>query len=325
MKVLKQCPILVGVVTIALFLSVVSFVFRDTAYVRFVDEDKSGKIPILALALKGAREGVFPWSEVEVIPGNDVVLNEESALGEEIVVEETDDGIEDVGESADSDDGEDIISEEAAQAPEEAEEEKVYEFTEVGDDYFCDALFIGDSRTVGLSEYCEPLDERATFYAKISLTIFDVMKKEFIKNDEGKKITLEEALKDKKFSKIYIMLGLNEIGTGNAEYFKNAYAEVVNRLAELQPDAIIYIQGIMHVTEKKSSQDEYFNNDNINLRNAAISELADQKRIFYIDMNEALDDENGNLDESLSFDDIHLKAASYQKWYEFLLHNAIVR
>ena len=53
--------------------------------------------------------------------------------------------------------------------------------------------------------------------------------------------------------------------------------------------------------------------------------LADQKKIFYIDMNEAVDDEDGNLDKSLSFDGVHLKASSYERWYEFLLHNAIVR
>jgi lysophospholipase L1-like esterase len=121
------------------------------------------------------------------------------------------------------------------------------------------------------------------------------------------------------------MLGLNEIGTGDTEYFFNAYKEVIDRIMELQPDAIIYIQGIMHVTAEKANGDKNFNNEKINERNEAIAQLADQKKIFYIDMNEAVDDEDGNLDKSLSFDGVHLKASSYERWYEFLLHNAIVR
>ena len=206
----------------------------------------------------------------------------------------------------------------------DSEEDRVYEFTEVDDDYFCDALFIGDSRTVGLSEYVEELDTRATFYSKVSLTIYTCMDKEFIETDEGK-ISVDQALRENSFNKIYIMLGINEIGTGDTQYFKDGYAEVIGRIRELQPDAIIYIQGIMHVTAHKSDHDRYFNNNIINERNAAIAELANQKDIFYIDMNEVVDDGNGNLDSTLTFDDVHLKASSYERWHEFLLHNAIVR
>ena len=203
--------------------------------------------------------------------------------------------------------------------------DEVYEFTEVDDEYFTDALFIGDSRTVGLSEYCEELDTRATFYAKVSLTIYKVMGMEFIKTEDGRKISIEQALSENQFSKIYIMLGLNEIGTGTTETFCEAYSEVIDRIRELQPDAIIYIQGIMHVTAEKSDNDKHFNNANINERNAALSELADNKTVFYIDMNESVDDENGNLMSELSFDNVHLKASSYERWHQYLLTHAIVK
>jgi lysophospholipase L1-like esterase len=136
---------------------------------------------------------------------------------------------------------------------------------------------------------------------------------------------VEEALSREQFGKIYIMLGLNEIGTGTDEYFTEAYQAVIDRIRELQPDAIIYIQGIMHVTERKSSVDKNFNNVNIDRRNEALSQLADNQTIFYIDMNEAVDDGNGNMEGSLSFDDVHLKASSYQLWYDYLLKHAIVK
>ena len=88
---------------------------------------------------------------------------------------------------------------------------------------------------------------------------------------------------------------------------------------------IIYIQGIMHVTADKSDVDKHFNNPNINERNEAISQLADNKTIFYIDMNESVDDEEGNLLKELSFDDVHLKASAYERWHQYLLQHAIVK
>ena len=324
MKILKKCPILVGIVVITIALSIVSFIFKDTVYAGYADKYESGDIPLLALALKGATDEVFPWSGTsqEALLPQDVQPDEPDNASQQ---EETATDAETQGDQSEPEEvayisGDDVSEDDIS----DNSEDITYEFTEVDDDYFTDALFIGDSRTVGLSEYCEPLDTRATFYAKISLTIYDVFKKEFIKTDEGK-IGLEEALTENQYGKIYIMLGLNEIGTGDSEYFKNAYAEVIDKIRELQPDAIIYIQGIMHVTAHKSDVDKNFNNEKINVRNAAISELADNKTVFYIDMNEAVDDEDGNLEAGLSFDDIHLKASSYERWYEFLLHNAIVR
>jgi hypothetical protein len=222
---------------------------------------------------------------------------------------------------------EDTAAEVPVEVPveEQIPEPPVYQLAAVDDDYFCDALFIGDSRTVGLSEYCQELMDRSTFYAKISLTIYDFEKKAFLKLDENsEKITIAQALEQKKFGKIYIMLGLNELGGGTPESFGEAYAGVVNRIRELQPDAQIYIQGIMHVTAAKSKNDKVFKNERINERNQVIAQIADNQHVFYLDMNEATDDENGALTQDLSFDNIHLKAKSYALWYDYLKNHAYV-
>ena len=63
MKILKKCPILVGIVVITIALSIVSFIFKDTVYAGYADKYESGDIPLLALALKGATDEVFPWSD----------------------------------------------------------------------------------------------------------------------------------------------------------------------------------------------------------------------------------------------------------------------
>ncbi|MCR5556830.1 MAG: acylhydrolase [Butyrivibrio sp.] len=346
MKLFKTCPILIFIAAIAIALSVTSYALEDTVYSDYTYDYQPDKAPHFIMVLKGLTDGVYPWSQVSALDDMGVLADgsgdtgAEADLGEDTANDsdnsetvekviagenETLTRVSGVEEPADSISGNSVSGNSiSGNSISGNDAEEVYEYTPVDEDYFCDALFIGDSRTVGLSEYCAPLDERATFYAKVSLTIYGAMDKPFVKTDAGE-ISVAKALEKKQFGKIYIMLGLNEMGTGTIETFTEEYANVIERIRELQPDAMIFIQGIMHVTEKKSKQDKYFNNKNINERNEALSQLADNKTIFYMDMNEAVDDENGNLLSELSFDDIHLKASSYERWYEFLLNHGIVK
>ena len=137
----------------------------------------------------------------------------------------------------------------AAEEKQEAEEEPL-EFTHVDKEYFADAVFIGDSRTQGLYEYSN-LADVATFYSKTSLTVYNLFEKpkDFIREGD-EKLTLEQALSRHQFKKVYLMIGINEMGTGTPESFFEAYARAVYKIRELQPDAIIFVQGIMRVGRK---------------------------------------------------------------------------
>lgn len=193
-----------------------------------------------------------------------------------------------------------------------------YEFTQVDESYFDDALFIGDSRTVGLRDYTD-LSEHADFYCETSLTIQKMLEENF--PGLG---TIEEALAKKEYGKIYIMLGINELGVGTTEDFMEKYTEGVAFLREKEPEAKIFIQGIMRVTGKKNSSDAIFNNSNINARNNAIATLADNEHIFYIDVNEVVCDEEGNLNSEYTFDQLHLLGVYDDLWKQFLLSHGVV-
>ncbi len=193
-----------------------------------------------------------------------------------------------------------------------------YPFVKVEDDYFDDALFIGDSRTVGLRDYTD-LGDRATFLCETSLTVHKVFEKEF--KGMG---TLESVLNENDFGKIYLMVGINELGVGTTEDYMAKYTEVVDRIHELEPEALIFVQGTMRVSGKKSDEDTIFNNSNINARNNAIATLADNIQVFYIDVNEAVCDEKGNLNEEYTFDQIHLLGIHNDLWKQFLMTRGVV-
>jgi len=197
---------------------------------------------------------------------------------------------------------------------------RAYSFTTADDNYFKDACFIGDSRTVGISQYSGI--ENATFLCRNSLSIFDYDKRKI--TYEGEKKSIREILSEKKFSKIYLMVGINECGTGTPETFFEQYKEVVTDIRSLQPDALIFIQGNLLVTESKSSEDENITNENISARNKLIATLANQKDIFYIDINESSLCANGSLVSDYTWDQVHIRAQYYPIWKDFLLKHAII-
>lgn len=192
-----------------------------------------------------------------------------------------------------------------------------YEFVSVDESYFDDALFIGDSRTVGLRDYTD-LSEHADFYCETSLTIYKVLEEDF--KGHG---TISEALAARDYGKIYIMVGINELGRGTTENYMEKYTEVIDTLHELEPEAKIFIQGVMRVSGKKNSEDAIFNNSNIIARNNAVATLADNENIFYIDVNEVVCDEEGNLNADYTFDQIHLLGVYNDLWKQFLLGHGV--
>ena len=185
--------------------------------------------------------------------------------------------------------------------------------------YLSDTLFIGDSRTATLQEYAGW--DAAHFYVKYGLTIWDLPDEKIAGSGE-EKITVDEALQKQKFKRIYIMLGINELGRGTAETFSEQYGKVIERIKELQPEAVIIVEAIMHVTKEKDAEETYINNAEINARNEKIKEMAERLGVCWMDVNQVTDDmESGCLVSEYSFDGVHLKVKYLDIWKNFILEN----
>ena len=210
---------------------------------------------------------------------------------------------------------------ELADVEAKASDIRTYSFTTADDDYFEGACFIGDSRTVGMSQYAGI--ENATFLCKNSFSIYDYDKKKI--TYDGKKTSVKEVLSEIEFLKIYIMVGINECGIGTPESFFNNYKDVVMDIRSLQPNALIFIQGNLLVTERKSNDEDSITNENISARNELIATLANQKDIFYIDINESSLCEDGSLVPDYTWDQVHIRAQYYPIWKDFLMEHAIIK
>lgn len=196
-----------------------------------------------------------------------------------------------------------------------------YPYIEENISYFDDAAFLGDSRTLGISDYAGL--EKADFYCDSGMMIFKLLEEEVTYQKTGNKVDLNQVLQEKKYGKIYIMLGMNELGYGNTEMYLEQYRKVVEQIREWQPQAIIYIMANLHVSREKNNMETEFNNVNINDKNAASAQLANGTDIFYLDANPLFTDKDGFLNAELTFDGVHLYAQHYDVWREFLLEHAV--
>ena len=197
-----------------------------------------------------------------------------------------------------------------------------YPYRKENTSYFNDAAFLGDSRTLGISDYAG-LDE-ADFYCDSGMTIYKILEPEGVTYQKtGSKVDLSQVLAAKRYGKIYIMLGMNELGYGNTGMYLDQYREVVEQIREWQPDAIIYIMANLHVSREKNNAETEFNNININDKNAASALLANGTDIFYLDANPLFTDADGYLNSELTFDGVHLYAKHYDVWKNFLLEHAV--
>ena len=197
-------------------------------------------------------------------------------------------------------------------------------FCEVSDDYFDDAVFIGDSRVVSLYEYSDWKD--ATYYCSSGMTLGGVFKDPSGKWKDGNwKVNIADALQQKQYKKVYIMLGINDMGVGDLDYFMNHYTDMVNQIHEWQPDAIIYIMSIMNVSAERNAQGDYINNEAIRVRNERLKELDNGRDTFYLDINSVVCDENGCLNAEYTFDGVHLYAQYVPLWTDYLKTHAIVK
>ncbi len=182
--------------------------------------------------------------------------------------------------------------------------------------YFDDAVFIGDSRTEGL--FLNTGLSNATFLAHMGLMVDTVFTRPLF-NVDGEKVSVIDALKAADFSKVYIMLGINETGWAYSSVFVQKYGELIDAIREINPEAILYIQAIMPVSQTVSDSHSYIKNAKISTYNQLLQGLAEEKRVYYLDTAGAVAGEDGALPEDAAPDGIHLVRSYCEKWLDYLM------
>lgn len=200
-----------------------------------------------------------------------------------------------------------------------------YPYQKVDDSYFADAAFIGDSRMLGIHDY-SGWEKESDFYCDSGFSLYEWSKDGLVMDQRSsKKVNLSEAMQQKKYGKIYVMIGMNDLGYGTTQKYSEHLQALLTMLRKQQPDAILYLMANLHIAQAKNDSKGVYNNINTNDKNAAMAAFADGQNIFYLDENTVFTDEQGYLVSTLTFDGFHLYASGYQVWAEYIREHAVVR
>ena len=192
----------------------------------------------------------------------------------------------------------------------------------VDNSYFDDAVFIGDSRTEGLITNTGLTG--TTSYTYKGLMVDTVFTKPVIRRGDDK-VSVMEAMKTTAFSKVYIMFGINENGWPYNDVFIEQYGKIIDAVREINPEAVIYVQEIIPVTNHVSSTHRYIRNGKIAEFNRLLRQMAQEKQVYFIDTASAAAGPDGSLPDEAASDGIHLKKDYCKKWLDYLKSHTVSR
>jgi len=207
-----------------------------------------------------------------------------------------------------------------------APEAEPYDFSQpapereaVDNSYFDDAAFVGDSRTDGFMLY-SGIGTGKNLTSN-GLSIFKLAEKKALKIG-GEEYTLLEALALEEYGKVYLSLGVNELGYGNDREYYVKYGEAIDAIRQAQPNAVIYIQGLIPLNEGQIKEVNgnkfHLTNDHLRTYNDLMKQVAEEKQVVYLDLYTEFVDENAELPRQASRDGVHLVKESCRQWLEYL-------
>lgn len=185
----------------------------------------------------------------------------------------------------------------------------------VVDAYFDNAVFVGDSITDGVSLY--GVMKNASVLAGTGINLDTIYTSAVIKDMQtGARSSIMDSLALAQYERVYVLLGGNEVRYIEKEAFIRRYGKVLDDIRKLQPDAVIYVQSITPV-----AVGNYYDMDNgrITEYNEALKTLCGEKQIYYLDVAETLEAEDGTLQaEFAAVDGMHFEPVGYKQWFNYL-------
>lgn len=190
-------------------------------------------------------------------------------------------------------------------------------------DYFDNTIFIGDSRVVGLVN-SGFIKEKNTF-AEVGINHIDYMNKIFTDEVTGVTGTIFDIVEQRLPERIYVALGVNGVAFFDEEQFHSTFLTLVKKLQEASPSSTIIIESILPVNEKNlSSSNGKLNNMKIDIMNGYLMMVADETRVFYLDMSSIMKDDNNNLISAYdSGDGLHFSFTGYGVIFDAICRHGV--
>lgn len=199
----------------------------------------------------------------------------------------------------------------------------------VDSSFFDNVAFVGDSVSLKLSYYAVATGElgNAQFFTAGSLgcanALWDVSDESVHPSYQGEKMLVEDCIAKSGADKVYIMLGMNDIGLYGIEDTVENYRTLVKRILDKSPSVKIYVQSMTPMTSTSEIMGDTLNNPNIKVYNGLLSKMCLENGWTFIDVASVMYDEAGeNLKHEYCSDPdglgVHFTEEGCKIWIEYL-------
>ncbi len=191
----------------------------------------------------------------------------------------------------------------------------------VGAEYFDDALFIGNSL---MKVFSHAVSDQigGTHFVTIGLSVQTFFTKPFIPGGGDTLLTASEALETVEFSKVYLMFGANELAWPSPEGWAGIYGSIIDRIHEVNPDAVIYVQSVLPICHDKYIQSSEYQEGVTNEAAVRFNELlllvCRDRGAHFVNVAEAVRTEEGGLIPEATNDGLHLNYTYCLHWLDYL-------
>lgn len=200
-------------------------------------------------------------------------------------------------------------------------------------EFFNDAVFVGDSVTLGLKNYTTAQRNKgkeclgtAQFLCVGSMSYTNALSKvtssSLHPTYKGQKMTVEEGLQKAGARKAFIMLGMNDFSAYSDKVWKQSVVTLISRIREKNPEIGIYIQSVTPILD--GMEHGRFSNENILVFNSYLKSFCEENDCAYIDIgSEVMADETGHLKKAYCGDPsamgIHMSSSGCSAWASYLM------
>lgn len=189
----------------------------------------------------------------------------------------------------------------------------------VGSSFFDDAVFVGDSVSLKLSYYAGStgLLGKAKFLVRGSYGVGNAVYDKLLLTWQGVEMKAEDAIAATGSKKLFIMLGMNDIGLYGVDTTIENWGELLKRIRSKSPGIDIYIQSMTPIWtggEKGS-----LSNANVNKYNEKLKSFASANGCKFIDVAPYMRDTTGGLATVYTSDQyVHVTDAGADTWIRVL-------
>ena len=194
--------------------------------------------------------------------------------------------------------------------------------------WFSDAVFVGDSITIGWKNYNNRMLEKnpeffgnTRFLCEGSYGVEHAL--EPISDSSlhpvygGEQCYIWDAVKKMGAKKVFILFGLNDISILGVQGTADNYAEVISNIHRENPETEIYVISAMYMF--KGSEREKLNNRNIYALNKLLAKMCRENGYEFVNIASNLIDESGFLPQEYCSDNyVHQTYSAYAVWADIL-------